>query len=367
MLEARRILVRGVNWLGDAVMTLPALARLREACPKARLAILTHEKLADLWRGQPGIDQVIAFSKGDSPLKTARALRAEKFEAALILPNSARSAMEVWLAGIPERVGYSGKWRRAFLTMALPERRGSVPMRKRSLPEIQRLLQDGGPSPQPIPPEAHHTRHYLELVAGVGGNPEPLPPRLFVSDADMTKVLREFRIPEGRLLLGLNPGAEYGPAKRWESGNFLAAAREIQARTDCSWLIFGGKSDEPLASGLVSGLLAANGGRPDSVFNLAGRTTLPQLCALFKACRVVLTNDTGPMHVAAAVGTPVVVPFGSTSPELTGPGLPVRSSHGLIKAGVPCSPCFLRECPVDFRCMKSIPVPRVVEAVLERL
>ena len=142
---------------------------------------------------------------------------------------------------------------------------------------------------------------------------------------------------------------------------FIASAREIQSQTNCVWLIFGGKGDAAITSQIVSQLPTSS----SQLLNLSGKTSLRELMALLKCCRVLLTNDTGPMHVAAALGTPVVVPFGSTSPELTGPGLPGDSRHRLLKSDVPCSPCFLRECPIDFRCMNGISVERVVEAVLQ--
>ena len=162
-------------------------------------------------------------------------------------------------------------------------------------------------------------------------------------------------------IFGLNPGAEYGPAKRWPVEKFIAAAKEIQQQTNCVWLLFGGKNDAALDRQIESAIR-----NPQSaILNLAGKTSLRELMALLKLCRVLLTNDTGPMHVAAALGTPVVVPFGSTSPELTGPGLPGDARNHLLKSDAPCSPCFLRECPIDFRCMNGISVERVVEAVLE--
>jgi heptosyltransferase-2 len=161
------------------------------------------------------------------------------------------------------------------------------------------------------------------------------------------------------LILGLNPGAEYGPAKRWPAERFIATAKEIQRQTNCTWLIFGGKGDAATATQIQSAI-----GNRQSAISLAGQTSLRELMALLKLCRVLLTNDTGPMHVAAALGTPVVVPFGSTSPELTGPGLPGDLRHQLIKSNAPCSPCFLRECPIDFRCMNGISTEQLVKAVL---
>ena len=157
----------------------------------------------------------------------------------------------------------------------------------------------------------------------------------------------------------MNPGAEYGPAKRWPAERFIAAAQEIQNRTGCRWLVLGGKSDVELAGSIASKLVGS--------VNLAGRTSLRELCAVLKLCRVLLTNDTGPMHVAAALGTPVVALFGSTSPELTGPGLPGGEPAGIVKGDAPCAPCFLRECPIDFRCMLGIETSRVVAAVLQAL
>ena len=170
--------------------------------------------------------------------------------------------------------------------------------------------------------------------------------------------------PAGKplILLGLNPGAEYGPAKRWPAERFAAVAREVSRKHgNCAWLAFGSAGD-------WRALRVTSPSSPaDGVLNLAGKTSLRQLMALLKLCRVLLTNDPGPMHVAAALGTPVVVPFGSTSPELTGPGLPGDPRHQLLQSAAPCSPCFRRVCPIDFRCMTGISPDRVVEAVSDAL
>ena len=195
----------------------------------------------------------------------------------------------------------------------------------------------------------------------MGANPEPLAPLLFVTHGEVAAVKKKFGLEEiSGPIFGLNPGAEYGPAKRWPVEKFIAAALEVQKRTNCTWLIFGGKGDAAVAAQIHSSLAARH-----SSHNLASQTNLRELMALLKCCRVLLTNDTGPMHVAAALGTPVVVPFGSTSPELTGPGLPGDSRHRLLKSDVPCSPCFLRECPIDFRCMHGISVEQVADAVVQ--
>ncbi|HEX4265017.1 MAG TPA: lipopolysaccharide heptosyltransferase II [Verrucomicrobiae bacterium] len=394
--QPRRILVRGVNWLGDAVMTTPALLRLREHFPDALIALLTPEKLRGLWLHHPAIDEIITFKSDEGPLRVARKvqvmmwpdaegkptvaasakraaaaispLQRGAFDLALVLPNSPRSALEAWFARVPCRVGYARPWRNFFLTAAVPSRPDAGHMRKRPVNEIKKLISTEGANDIPpftVHPSGHQVHDYLHLVAALGANPEPLPAQLVVTPGEIKGAAQKFNLTDqftkSRPLFGLNPGAEYGPAKRWPAQRFIAAAREIQKRTNCLWVILGGKSDARLAEEIESAI----GARSTAALSLAGQTSLRELCAVIKMCRVLLTNDTGPMHIAAALGTPVVVPFGSTSSELTGPILSAGSRHQLIKSDAPCSPCFLRECPIDFRCMNGITVERVVEAVLK--
>ena len=379
-------------------MTTPALQRLRERFPEARITLLTHEKLAGLWLHHPSLDRVLVFASGGQIWSVARRLRLENFDLALVLPNSPRSALEVWLARIPERIGYARPWRNWFLTRPIPARPGHVQMHKLSPREISRLIRlpapdmrqalvapesDGGGlvAPESDGGETHTTRlarrsaveaghaphqihEYLHLAAALGASPEPLAPRLVVTQVETEAIVSKFglgALSNSGPILGLNPGAEYGPAKRWPAEQFIAAARQIQQRTRCNWLVLGGPSDVPLANTVHSALRTPH----SALLNLAGQTSLRELMGLLKLCRVLLTNDTGPMHLAAALGTTVVVPFGSTSPELTGPGLPGDTRHRLFRSNVPCSPCFRRACPIDFRCMAAITVQRVVEAVLQ--
>jgi heptosyltransferase-2 len=397
----RRILVRSTNWLGDAVMTTPALLRLREKFPDAHITLLTPDKLRELWLHHPAVDETISFSAGENLFSVANKLRRwgetpgepglvpqnvvttaredarpTKFDVALVLPNSPRSAIETWLAGIPQRIGCARPWRNFFLTQAVEPRARAVKMSKRSVAEIKKLVvatQSGaGFQPvsenehtgwKPVPlTNSHQIHEYLHLAAALGASSEPLPPQLFVTPDEVEAAKIKFGLKKiDGPIFGLNPGAEYGPAKRWPVEKFIAAAKEIQQRTNCAWLIFGGKADTPLAGQIESAIRHSS----FVIQNLCGQTSLRELMALLKFCRVLLTNDTGPMHVAAALDTPVVVPFGSTSPELTGPGLPGDTRHRLLKSDAPCSPCFLRECPIDFRCMNGISVERVVEAVLQ--
>jgi heptosyltransferase-2 len=220
-------------------------------------------------------------------------------------------------------------------------------MHKRTAAEIRRLVSQNPESriQNPgIPKPAHQIFEYLHLAAALGASAEPLAPQLFVMPAEVEAVKVKFGLDKiTPPVFGLNPGAEYGPAKRWPAEKFISAAKEIQQRTGCAWILFGGKGDLPLATQIQAGIQNSK----HEVLNLAGNTSLHELMALLKVCRVLLTNDTGPMHVAAALGTPG------------------DARNRLIKSDAPCSPCFLRECPIDFRCLNGISVERVVAAVLE--
>ena len=191
MPELGHLLIRGVNWLGDAVITLPALQRLREAHPHTRFTLLTHEKLADLWQRHPVIDDVVTFTDDESPRAIGCRLRDRDMETALILPNSPHAALECWHAKIPRRIGYAAKWRRLFLTEALPPRSGHVAMHKRTLGEIEQCMAESA-CPGEYPPEAHHMHHYLHLAAVLGADPELMVPRVFVDAADIGELEQNF-------------------------------------------------------------------------------------------------------------------------------------------------------------------------------
>lgn len=358
----KRVVVRGVNWLGDAVMTTPALRRLREFYPEAHVSLVTQAKLADLWTGHPHVDEVVAIPDGAGLLATRWIVRELRADVAVVFPNSVRSALEMWLGGARERWGYARGWRSVFLTHPVRAREGSARMRKRSKAEIERRIEAGN-GPEGYPAEAHHVYDYLGLIAAMGGSAEMCPPLVSVSDAEREMAVEKFGLSAlsagGKRVIGLNPGAEYGPAKRWPTERFAQAA--LAMRLEAGFIILGGKGDVGLAADLASRLGAGKA----AVVNLAGRTTLRELCATLSCCEVLLTNDTGPMHVASALGVQVVALFGSTSPELTGPAGSRKPT--ILRADVACSPCFLRECPIDFRCMMGIPVESVCEAVRHAL
>jgi heptosyltransferase-2 len=365
----RRILVRGTNWIGDAVMTTPALLRLREKFPGAHIALLTREKLRELWLNHLAVDEIISFAPGENVFAVAKKLRAGKFDLALVLPNSPHSTIAVFLAGIPKRIGYERPWRNFFLTQAVASRAGAVKMRKRSVGEIRALVaadvnRRNDRALTSAATSAHQIHEYLNLAAALGANPEPLPPQLLITLEEIEATKKKFGLDKiSNPVFGLNPGAEYGPAKRWPIEKFIATAKEIQQRTNCVWILFGGKGDLELCERIESEIQNSK----FKIQNFCGKTSLRELMALLKLCRVLLTNDTGPMHIAAALGVPVVAIFGSTSPELTAPISSGELRHHILKSDAPCSPCFLRECPIDFRCMNGIGVAQVVEAVLKAI
>ena len=240
-------------------MTTPALLRLRETFPDAHIALLTPDKLTDLWQNHPAVNEVISFAAGENIFSVAKKLRAGKFDLALALPNSPRSAMETWLAGIPQRIGYARPFRNFFLTQAVPPRTDAMTMRKRSVGEIKELAaatnqSRTGRTPVPLS-SAHQIHEYLHLVATLGANPEPLAPQLTVTPDEIEAAKKKFGLSETtQPIFGLNPGAEYGPAKRWPIERFIAAAKQIQQRTNCVWVLTGGKNDAVLAAQIQSAI-----------------------------------------------------------------------------------------------------------------
>lgn len=365
----RRIVVRSVNWLGDAVMTTPALQRLRERFPDAEIVLLTPAKLADLWTQHPAIDRIVDLDAREGLWKTARRIRNYHADLGIIFPNSARTALEFWLARIPHRLGTATPGRRWLLNHAIERDSAAIRMRKRTPSEVSALVA-GRMTPSPKPgPEAHQLHHYLRLVAALGASPIPLAPFLRVSQNERTAARQTLatnwpgKLPSGweSGWLGINPGAEYGPAKRWPAEYFGNTVEILRAGGhQIPFVIFGGAADSGAAATVVRTACSP-------CANLAGKTRLRELMALLAECRVLLTNDTGPMHVAAALGVPVVVPFGSTSPELTGPGLSGDPRHRLLRSAAPCAPCFLPECPINLRCLRGINPNSVASALTELL
>ena len=323
-LQPFRIVIRASNWLGDAVMSVPAVRAIKRGRPDAHVTILTPAKLADFWKTVPEADAVLPIEPGDSVFTVARKLRG-KFEAAVIFPNSLRTALEPWLAGIPRRVGYPGHRREWLLNQILRPK-----------------------TKKPAPPPRHQVHHYLALAEFIGA--EIREPAADLPIRNPQSAIRNFPI-------GLVPGAEYGPAKRWLPERYAEVVRTIREQTGAEWKLLGVAKDREVADSILAAAAVP-------VTDLVGKTSLAQLIDELRTCRLVLTNDTGTMHLAAHLGVPVVAIFGSTEPALTGP---LGSGHTILRRHVECSPCFLRECPIDFRCMKAVTTESVIAAVSAHL
>lgn len=315
-LHPLRIVVRSPNWLGDAVMGADAARAFKLSRPDVRLTILTPAKLAAFWRRVPEVDHVLEIKKGLPLLSAVWKLRG-KFDVAILFPNSLRSALEAWLARIPRRVGFRGHHRAWLLNQIIP------PV-KRNLAKPK-----------------HHAERYWHIAERCGAvRPPPINPQ-WVPPSDKT-------------VIGLCPGAEYGPAKRWPVDRFREIIQYVNARISCRWLILGTHADRPIAQQIAL--------RTPNITDLTGKTSLEDLIQTLCGLSGLLTNDTGTMHLADFLGVPLVALFGSTEPLLTGPRGP-RSV--VIRHQVECSPCFLRKCPLDFRCMREISTDEVVESVVK--
>ncbi len=329
-LKPFQILIRSTNWLGDAVMSAPAVRAIKAGRPDARVIIAAPEEIAAVWRLVPEVDAIIPLQR-NRLFSVVRLLRREpSIDAAILFPSSLRAALELWLTGIPRRVGYRGHWRRWLLNQIV-----SIPRK-------------------PGPPE-HHSLRFLRIARDCGAD-------IFNSDSSLAGIQHstsDFEIASNGqpIKIGLCPGAEYGPAKRWLPERFAEAAERISKQASVQWILFGTTRDVTVGEQIAAKL-------GDQCVNRIGRTTLDQLIDELRECRLLLTNDTGTMHLAALLGVPVVAIFGSTEPRLTGP---LGKTHIVLRHHVECSPCFLRECPIDFRCMKAISVQEVTDAVLSVL
>ena len=321
-LKPFRILIRSGNWLGDAVMSAPAVRAIKDGRPDAKITIAVPAKIAPMWKLIPEVDAIVPLPNG-SFLPVVRLLRQQMpFDVAILFPNSLRVALESWLSGIPSRVGYRGHWRSWLVNQIVRERR------------------------KPGPPE-HHSLRFLRIAHECGAETS----NIQLPSFNQTSNLKD------QTLLGLCPGAEYGPAKRWLPERFAEAAAKISARLSAQWILFGTKNDAAVGQQIAAAI-------GDHCVNRIGQTTLDQLIDELRRCRLLLTNDTGTMHLAALLGVPVVAIFGSTEPRLTGP---LGNGHIILRHHVECSPCFLRECPIDFRCMKAVTADEVAHAVLSLL
>lgn len=332
----QNILVRMPNWIGDLVMATPILSDLRKAFPKASITAMCRKPLCDLLKYDEAIDELFCFSKPSNDFVRRDDLRdiiakiaAGKYDVGVLLTNSFSSAWWFWQGKVKRRIGYAAHFRRLLLTDPIP----FVREREHQVNTCKKLLKPLG-----IP---------ISQTA----------PRLYVTGKEVEEskeLLYQRGYVKGKTLIGINPGAAYGSAKCWPPDRFRALAKRLLEETDAYVVFFGDATTAGLVKEISRGL-------PERVIDLAGVTSLRELACLIKDCDVLVTNDSGPMHIGAAFGVPLVALFGSTDDELTGP---YGQGKDVIRKKVKCSPCFKRVCPIDFPCMKEIGVDEVVQRVL---
>jgi lipopolysaccharide heptosyltransferase II len=334
----QQILVRATNWVGDAVMSLPALRALRGRFPAAKISILAKPWVADLYGREPFCDEMIPYTAGDLAAKWAagRALAPREFDCAILLQNAFEAAAIAFAARIPERIGYARDGRSFLLTRAVRvPRKGEIP--------------------------PHERFYYLELLRRAGII-DTLPAneaiRLEGAPAARAAGSEKFRaLGWTGTVIGVSPGAAYGSAKRWLPERFAEAANRIAKELGAAVAIFGSKSERGLCGSVASAIMGP-------AKNFAGETSLGEFIEMAAACRVYLTNDSGAMHIASALGVPTVAVFGATNDVTTGPTGPLAR---VVRQPVECSPCLKRECPIDHRCMTGVEAGRVAETALELL
>ncbi len=340
-----RVVVRAPNWLGDIVMAMPAIAAVRAAHPGAHLAVAAPAPFADVCAAMPGVDGVVPLrGSGIRAIGAhAEALRAGDFDVAILFTNSFASALAASRAGIAERWGYRRDWRGRLLTRAVRSRAG----RK-------------GTAATPAGP--HHSAYYLRLTSSLDMPPVDAPRTLQVPPGAHERaaaLLADAGVAADATVVGFAPGAAYGSAKRWPPERVAQAIGGVVSHGGRAVLV-GAAADREIARAIQSALDPA--ARP-AVVDLVGRTDVGSLMAVLARCAVVVANDSGAMHVASAVGRPVVAIFGPTDERATAP----MGRHTLVRHDVWCRPCLLRACPIDHRCLRRIDAADVVEAVAKHL
>jgi heptosyltransferase-2 len=326
-----KVVVRAPNWIGDSVLALSAIESLSQNLPEAQIWVASEGWVKDLFISHDFIKGIIPLSKTNSfkDLKdSAQKIQAQDFDTGILLTNSFSSALLFYLAKIPERWGYSRDGRGFLLTKR-------VPMNK---------LKDS----------CHQADYYMELISKLGFKSDP--PRLFLPLTQKEKneaieLLRSLKVDLKLPVVLLHPGASYGPSKRWPAERFAELGSLLRDRNKATVLITGSADEKELAASISSIM-------KNKSINLSGRTSLRMLAALMSQANLFATNDSGPMHMANALRTPVIAVFGPTDPSATGP---YQEPAAVIKKDVPCWPCRYRDCPFDHRCMMKISVEEVYE------
>jgi heptosyltransferase-2 len=326
-----KIVIRATNWVGDAIMALPALRAVRARFPEAAIAIVARPYVADIYCGQAICDEIIPYDPNGARTglrgreRLVKVLRARKFDVALLLQNAFDAAWLVWRAGIGERIGYARDGRSLLLSkrIAVPKR-GEIPLHEQFY--YLELLRRAGWIDS-LPDE-----HHVQLKVGEG-------PRQRAEEI-LTAAGARRNAPR----IAIAAGASYGSAKCWPPERFADFVNRYRRHTDADVILFGTAAEQQVAEAIATGITGP-------VLSLVGKTTIADLPALLSLCQLFVGNDSGAMHVAAAVGLPVVAIFGPTDPYGTAPITPRCT---VVQEKPYCSPCFLRRCPIDHRCMTNV-------------
>jgi len=329
------------NWLGDLVMATPVLQDLKRALPEAKITAMCQGGAGSLLAHDPNIDEIFSFVKPNGWLHRAprvqiiERLRQGEYDLGLLLTNSFSSAWWFWRGRVQNKIGYKTNLRTPLLDFPLN------------------------------PPKQIETQHlvktYKELLSPLGIKVSDTKPRLYLSakeQADSLLWLAAKGInPEAHIIIGINPGAAYGSAKCWLPERFVEVSKKLVENPKVRLIYFGDAAGKPLVDKICSDIDSS------SVINAAAKTSLRELLGLIARCRLLLTNDSGPMHIADALDVPLIALFGSTSDVKTGP---YRGGQ-VIHKRVECSPCYKKVCPIDFRCMKRIESDEVLESIRHTL
>jgi len=365
--KQKKILIKGVNWVGDTIMTLPSIEGIRKLFPESRISILVKEQLKGLFEANPHLNGVITYRqrKGFAKIfeyaRVINRLGKEKFGLCVLFPNSFSSALIAFLAGIKERIGYKTDGRTLLLTGGI--KRNPELLKKNQVEyylEIVRQLGEVSVSTVPRLETDKESKLWAEKLLSSQGLKKDVPPLGPVPPVRFRKNLAgpvPLNPAGDRINIGINPGSTYGPAKRWLPERFAGVGKRLVSEQKARILLFGQGEEKHLSDFIAGGI-------GENCLNLAGKTTLARLAALLERCDLLLTNDTGPMHIAAALGVPVVAVFGPTDPRTTAPA---GEKHIIVRKPVACSPCLKRRCPADHQCMKEIGVEDVFNAALKLL
>jgi heptosyltransferase-2 len=336
-----RLVLRPPNWLGDAVLALPAMAAIRQHFHSAHLTIAAAPAVAALFREETNVGPDRVIELPSSTRDAVAALEGEGFNLGILFPNSFRSAWQLWRARIPARWAYATSGRGLLLT-----RRSRPPRR---------------------PGVAHQSDYYRDLVRGLGmACDEDTAPRIRPRHPSVERavaLLASHGVPSDVPLVGFAPGAAYGQAKQWPPQRMAEVIARLGRDHGAVSLIFGAAHDQDAGRAIESWLRAHAPDMVPRVVDLIGRTSLGALIAAVERVTAFVSNDSGAMHLAAALGRPVVSIFGPTDERATRP----LGAHEVLTARVLCRPCMLRDCPIDHRCMRRISVDAVYDAVAARL